>query len=208
MAARQFVQQLEDQRRDELIRATYHEVAEKGYSAVTLQDIATRAGLSKGATLYYFASKEDLFLAALEWMVEQNHARIEQAVNAVDNAIEKVRAAINIIFANAQQSRQFFLAYCDFVSIGTRNNRFHDLNARFYHGCTCVDRRIIELGIETGVFRKVNLDDASSMSRALIDGLMLQWFFYSDGTFEEYRRRCERIILDYLTFSTTEPVSS
>ena len=166
MAARQFVQQLEDQRRDELIRATYHEVAEKGYSAVTLQDIATRAGLSKGATLYYFASKEDLFLAALEWMVEQNHARIEQAVNAVDNAIEKVRAAINIIFANAQQSRQFFLAYCDFVSIGTRNKRFHDLNARFYHGCTRVDRRIIELGIETGVFRKVNLDDASSMSRA------------------------------------------
>ncbi|MFZ4793100.1 MAG: TetR/AcrR family transcriptional regulator [Blastocatellia bacterium] len=208
MAARQFVQQLEDQRRDELIRATYHEVAEKGYSAVTLQDIATRAGLSKGATLYYFASKEDLFLAALEWMVEQNHARIEQAVNAVDNAIEKVRAAINIIFANAQQSRQFFLAYCDFVSIGTRNKRFHDLNARFYHGCTRVDRRIIELGIETGVFRKVNLDDASSMSRALIDGLMLQWFFSSDGTFEEYRRRCERIILDYLTFSTTEPVSS
>jgi AcrR family transcriptional regulator len=208
MAARQFVQQLEDQRRDELIRATYHEVAEKGYSAVTLQDIATRAGLSKGATLYYFASKEDLFLAALEWMVEQNHARIEQSVNAVDNAIEKVRAAINIIFANAQQSRQFFLAYCDFVSIGTRNKRFHDLNARFYHGCTHVDRRIIELGIETGVFRKVNLDDASSMSRALIDGLMLQWFFSSDGTFEEYRRRCERIILDYLTFSTTEPVSS
>lgn len=208
MAARQFVQQLEDQRRDELIRATYHEVAEKGYSAVTLQDIATRAGLSKGATLYYFASKEDLFHAALEWMVEQNHARIEQAVNAVDDAIEKVRAAINIIFANAQQSRQFFLAYCDFVSIGTRNKRFHDLNARFYHGCTRVDRRIIELGIETGVFRKVNLDDASSMSRALIDGLMLQWFFSSDGTFEEYRRRCERIILDYLTFSTTEPVSS
>jgi AcrR family transcriptional regulator len=208
MAARQFVQQLDDQRRDELIRATYHEVAEKGYSAVTLQDIATRAGLSKGATLYYFASKEDLFLAALEWMVEQNHARIEQAVNAVDNAIEKVRAAINIIFANAQQSRQFFLAYCDFVSIGTRNKRFHDLNARFYHDCTRVDRRIIELGIETGVFRKVNLDDASSMSRALIDGLMLQWFFSSDGTFEEYRCRCERIILNYLTFSTTEPVSS
>jgi hypothetical protein len=46
------------------------------------------------------------------------------------------------------------------------------------------------------------------MSRALIDGLMLQWFFSSDGTFEEYRCRCERIILNYLTFSTTEPVSS
>lgn len=198
MAARQFVQQLEDQRRDELVRATYLEVAEKGYSAVTLQDIANRAGVSKGATLYYFATKEELFLGALEWMVDQNHARIRQAVEAVENAVEKVRAAIGAIFANAQQSRQFFLAYSDFVSIGTRNQRFHDLNARFYQGCTCLDREIIRLGISTGVFRQVDLEDASSMSRALIDGLMLQWFFSADGTFDEYRRRCERIILDYL----------
>ena len=43
MAAKQFVQEYEDQRRDELIKATYLEVAEKGYSAVTLQDIAIDA---------------------------------------------------------------------------------------------------------------------------------------------------------------------
>ncbi len=199
MAAKQFIQELEEQRRDELIRATYHEVAEKGYSAVTLQDIATRAGVSKGSTLYYFASKEDLFLAALEWMVVHNHARIRRAVEAVDDPVEKVRAAIASIFANAQESRQFFLAYSDFVSIGARNKRFHDLNARFYHGCSGIDREIIELGVSTGAFRSVSIDDASSMSRALIDGLMMQWFFSSEITFEEYRRRCERIILDYLT---------
>jgi len=37
------------------------------------------------------------------------------------------------------------------------------------------------------------------MMRALVDGLMLQWFFSSEGTFDDYRRRCERIVLDYLT---------
>lgn len=203
MAAKQFVQQYEDQRREELIKATYEEVAEKGYSAVTLQDIATRAGVSKGSTLYYFASKEDLFLGALEWMIDQNHARIRQAVEAVSDPVEKVKAAIRTIFANAQESRQFFLAYTDFVSIGTRNKRFHDLNARFYHGCTCLDREIIEYGVRTGAFRQVNMEDASSMTRALIDGLMLQWFFSSEITFDEYRRRCERIILDYLTGGST-----
>lgn len=61
MAAKQFDQEYEDQRREELINATYLEVAEKGYSAVTLQDIAKRAGVSKGSTLYYFATKEDCF---------------------------------------------------------------------------------------------------------------------------------------------------
>ncbi|HEX5082188.1 MAG TPA: TetR/AcrR family transcriptional regulator [Blastocatellia bacterium] len=199
MAAKQFVQEYEDQRREELIKATYYEVAEKGYSAVTLQDIARRAGVSKGSTLYYFATKEDLFLGALEWMVNQFDIRNGQAIANVEDPVEKVKALIGTIFANAQESRQFFLAYSDFVSIGTRNKRFHDLNARFYDGCCGHNREVIEAGIRTGVFRQIDVEEAGAMMRALVDGLMLQWFFSSEGTFDDYRRRCERIILDYLT---------
>ncbi|HEY8461958.1 MAG TPA: TetR/AcrR family transcriptional regulator [Blastocatellia bacterium] len=199
MAAKQFVQEYEDQRREELIKATYYEVAEKGYSAVTLQDIAKRAGVSKGSTLYYFATKEDLFLGALEWMINQFDIRIDQAIAGVEDPIEKVRALIGTIFANAQESRQFFLAYSDFVSIGTRNKRFHDLNAKFYGGCCSHNREVIEAGMRAGVFRQVDVEETSAMMRALVDGFMLQWFFSSEGTFDDYRRRCERIILDYLT---------
>ncbi len=199
MAAKQFVQEYEDQRREELIKATYYEVAEKGYSAVTLQDIAKRAGVSKGSTLYYFATKEDLFLGALEWMIRQFDIRNGEAIAKVEDPIEKVKALIESIFGSAQESRQFFLAYSDFVSIGTRNKRFHDLNAKFYDGCCGHNREIIEVGIKTGVFRQLDVEEASAMMRALVDGLMLQWFFSSEGTFDDYRRRCERIVLDYLT---------
>jgi AcrR family transcriptional regulator len=199
MAAKQFVQEYEDQRREELIKATYLEVAEKGYSAVTLQDIAKRAGVSKGSTLYYFATKEDLFLGALEWLVERLHKRMHEAIASVDDPVEKVKAALNTVFTNAQESRQFFMAYTDFISIGTRNKRFHEFNAKFYHGCFACDREIIETGINTGAFRKVDIDEACSMMRALVDGMMLQWFFSSEATFDDYRRRCERIVLDYLS---------
>jgi AcrR family transcriptional regulator len=199
MAAKQFIQEYEDQRREELIKATYLEVAEKGYSAVTLQDIAKRAGVSKGSTLYYFATKEDLFLGALEWLVERLHKRLHEAILEVEDPVEKVRAALRTVFISAHESRQFFMAYTDFISIGTRNNRFHEFNAKFYHGCFELDREIVEAGVETGVFRQVNVEDACSMMRALVDGLMLQWFFSSDGTFDDYHRRCERIVLDYLT---------
>ena len=203
MAAKQFVQDYEDQRRQELIKATYYEVAEKGYSAVTLQDIAKRAGVSKGSTLYYFATKEDLFLGALEWIINEVHERIHYAISKAPDPIGKMKAVIGVVFGNAQESRQFFLAYSDFISIGTRNHRFHDLNAKFYEGCCGHDRDIIELGIKTGAFRFVDIDDASSMVRALIDGMMMQWFFSSQGTFDDYRRRCERIVLDYLTGGQT-----
>ncbi len=199
MAAKQFVQQYEDQRREELIKATYLEVAEKGYSAVTLQDIAKRAGVSKGSTLYYFSTKEDLFLGALEWLVGRLHQRMHEAISTNDDPVERVKAVLNTVFANAQESRQFFMAYTDFISIGTRNNRFHEFNAKFYHGCCEIDREIVESGVASGAFRQVNVEDACSMMRALVDGLMLQWFFSSEGTLDDYRRRCERIILEYLT---------
>ncbi len=207
MAAKQFVQEYEDNRREELIKATYVEVAEKGYSVVTLQDIARRAGVSKGSTLYYFATKEDLFLGALEWMVEKMHGRMAEAVAAVEDPVEKVKAIIRVIFANAQESRQFFLAYSDFISIGTRNTRFHELNTKFYHGCCGHNREVLEAGIKAGAFRPLDIEETSSMMRALVDGMMLQWFFSSEVTFEEYRRRCERIVLDYLTCGQVQAVS-
>ena len=47
------------ERRLALLKAAFREVAEKGFSEVTLDDIARRAGVSKGVTLYHFESKED-----------------------------------------------------------------------------------------------------------------------------------------------------
>jgi AcrR family transcriptional regulator len=204
MAAKQAVQGYEDQRREELIRATYLEVAEKGYSAVTLQDIAKRAGVSKGATLYYFATKEDLFLGALEWLVAHIHGRIHVAIEQAQEPIAKLQAMLGTIFCSAQEARQFFLAYTDFISIGIRNKRFHDLNAKFYQGCACHNQEIILAGIEAGVFRPVNVDDACSMMRALVDGLMMQWFFAAEMTFDDCHRRALRVVLEYLTGKTVE----
>src|SRR5262245_31791258 len=109
MAMRQSIAVHEDQRREALIQATYLEVAEKGYSAVTLQDIANRAGVSKGATLYYFASKEELFLGALEWMVRRHDSICKQAIENAPNPVEKLKALIGAIFGNPQEARQFLL---------------------------------------------------------------------------------------------------
>jgi AcrR family transcriptional regulator len=47
-----------------LLDAAEHVFAEKGFIPATLDDIAKAAGYSKGAIYKYFATKEDLFLAA------------------------------------------------------------------------------------------------------------------------------------------------
>src|SRR5262245_66536345 len=117
-------------------------------------------------------------MGALEWMINQFNIRIGQAIDNVEDPVEKVGALIGTIFANAQESRQFFLAYSDFVSIGTRNKRFHDLNAKFYDGCCGQNREVIEAGMKNGVFRQMDVVEENGMKRALVGGLMIQLLLF------------------------------
>src|SRR5512141_1872780 len=88
----------EAERRLMLLKAAFREVAEKGFSDVTLEDIAARAAVSKGVTLYYFSSKEDLFRELFGWLIDSIHQRMREAVASTDDPVEKVRALVALIF--------------------------------------------------------------------------------------------------------------
>ena len=64
-------------RPDEIIAAAMAIFADKGFAAARLDDIAARAGVSKGALYLYFATKEDIFRAVIEHGVAPNLGRIQ-----------------------------------------------------------------------------------------------------------------------------------
>jgi AcrR family transcriptional regulator len=191
----------EAERRLLLLKAAFREVAEKGFSHVTLEDIALRAGVSKGVTLYYFSSKEDLFLELFSWLIASIHQRMREAVASVADPIAKVRALVALIFPSPSKNRAFFRAYVDFCGLAARREPFRVIDERFYAGCREVDRGIVEEGIRLGVFLARDPAESASTLRAIFDGLMLQWLAEKDPeeSFGKYRDRCERELLHYLT---------
>lgn len=52
--------------REKLLQAALRLIREKGYSATTVDDLCTAAGVTKGAFFHHFATKEDLGVAAAE----------------------------------------------------------------------------------------------------------------------------------------------
>src|SRR6266487_5053915 len=114
----------EAERRLNLLKAAFREVAEKGFSEVRLEDIARRAGVSKGVTLYYFSSKEDLFRELFGWLIDSIHERMREAVAAVEDPVEKVRALVALIFPSPSKNRAFFRAYVDFCGLASRRESF------------------------------------------------------------------------------------
>ena len=190
----------EPERRLTLLKAAFREVAEKGFSEVTLDDIARRAGVSKGVTLYYFDSKEDLFRELFSWLIDSIHGRMREAVAREKDPVEKVRALVALIFPSPSKNRAFFRAFVDFCGLAARREPFREVNERFYAGCREIDGGIVEDGMRRGVFVLRDPKEAGSTMRAMFDGLMMQWLSEKDpeATFGAYRERCERELLHYL----------
>lgn len=74
-----------EQTRAALLDAAGQLVRERGISA-TLDDVARRAGVSKGGLLYHFASKQELLLAMAHDWLEQFRVTVLAAVDPDDDA--------------------------------------------------------------------------------------------------------------------------
>jgi AcrR family transcriptional regulator len=55
-----------DQTRDRIVDAAYRALVKRGYHETSMKDIAAEAGVAPGLAHYYFETKEDLLVAAIE----------------------------------------------------------------------------------------------------------------------------------------------
>ena len=68
-----------DARPAEIVTAAFQVFSEKGFAAARLDEIAARAGVSKGALYLYFSDKEALFRAVVRDAVAPNVAALTEA---------------------------------------------------------------------------------------------------------------------------------
>ena len=68
----------------EICTAALEVFAEKGFAAARLDEIARRAGVSKGTLYLYFKDKEDLFRAVVRDAIAPNIAAITSAISSLD----------------------------------------------------------------------------------------------------------------------------
>ncbi|MBT3218269.1 MAG: TetR/AcrR family transcriptional regulator [Proteobacteria bacterium] len=160
----------ETERRKQILRAARAVFIQKGYLAARVEDVAKRAGLSKGAVYFYFSSKRDLFLA----LVQEEH---ENTYSFLDQAEEDIRpAGVKLVdlgqkylnyFAGLKSPPRFFMMMCE---QGIRDEEIREevqaVHQRFVDACT----RIVAQGIAEGTFRDLNPLSVARMLKAMIDG--------------------------------------
>ncbi|WP_062234668.1 TetR/AcrR family transcriptional regulator [Fictibacillus sp. FJAT-27399] len=199
-----------EERRKQILRAAFTAVSDKGFDSVTLQDIADYADVSKGVTSYYFDNKKDVFCHLLEWVTAKIFQNEYSAISKEQTALEKLRAYIDAVFVNPNDNRKFYRVYLEFLAQANHNAEFRKINDQFYENCWSIGREIIEIGQKEGIFAKVDINTASYMIRALIDGSLIQWLMRNnDDLHEFYRENCFQTVTSYLTnksFESDQPL--
>ncbi|MFL1430466.1 MULTISPECIES: TetR/AcrR family transcriptional regulator [unclassified Nocardiopsis] len=71
------------QRRAQIAEAVCALIADRGLEAVSLRDVATRAGVSMGRVQHYFHTKDDMLRFALEYVGEHDAAGVHEQLAAL-----------------------------------------------------------------------------------------------------------------------------
>lgn len=79
--------------RQRLMEATIDCLVELGWTGTTTTEVARRAGVSRGAMLHHFPSKQELVLAAVEHLADRRAAEAELDVDGL-TGVKRVRAVL------------------------------------------------------------------------------------------------------------------
>jgi TetR/AcrR family transcriptional repressor of nem operon len=93
-----------EQRRADLLAASKALFLEKGVAATSLDEITSRAGVSKGLFYLYFRSKDDLLAALQDQFSARLADRIRAATDLAGDWPDKLDACVQAIFDSYQES--------------------------------------------------------------------------------------------------------
>ena len=81
-------------RRQSIVQAAARLFAKIGFKDCEMQRVASRLGIAKGTLYLYFASKEELFNACVDWEMQQMQATLAAATEGVMDPFDRIAKAI------------------------------------------------------------------------------------------------------------------
>jgi AcrR family transcriptional regulator len=147
-----------DARPGEILAAALACFTERGFAATRLEDVAARAGVTKGTLYLYFANKEELFKAVVRQTIVANIVRAEEFIA---ESAEPAPVLLERVLQRWSETITTPAGAIPKLVIAEAGN-FPDL-ARFYleevtHRGQRLFRRLLRGGIKRGEFRPVDVD--------------------------------------------------
>ena len=156
-----------DARPEEIITAALEVFADRGFAATKLEDIARRAGVTKGTIYLYFENKEALFKALIRQTIVPVIAQGEELAKSFPGSARE-------LFERLVREYWRLVGETSLVGIPklmmAEANNFPELARFYYEEVVTRGHRlmagVLERGIKAGEFRPVNVAVATKLAMA------------------------------------------
>lgn len=167
----------------QIVRETVRLIAEHGFHAVRVSDIAAACGTSTAAIHYHFPGRDELLEAAVRWCMDEDTARRAAGAHACADAHAELLRLIALQTPRTTQQRRQWLVWLDLWAEAARSTAVGRLHAHFYRQWRSTLADVLRRGRAQGVFRPdVDPDRAALQLAALIDGLATQVLATAPGS--------------------------
>ncbi|HEY2833050.1 MAG TPA: TetR/AcrR family transcriptional regulator [Sporichthyaceae bacterium] len=187
-------------RREQFVSAAREAAAQRGYRALTVDDVCAAAGLSKGAFYAYFAAKQDLLSA----MLEAEIAEVDTVLSALERSdtsqLDRVRSYLQSMVVRGQDPAEEQLR----AEVWSRVAEDPQLAARLAEEVRSRRVRLAafaEAGARDGEMVRVPANAFGAILVALVDGLLLHHSVDPAGFRWENVRKVVDILLDRLSLA-------
>ncbi len=145
----------------ELLDAALDLFVEKGFSATRVEEVAARAGVSKGTLFLYFQSKEDLFKAVVRENIANQFPTWQAEFNTfAGTSADMLRYALSSWWERIGNTRASGITKL----VMSEAQNFPEIAAFYQEEVikpgNAMIRRILKRGVASGEFRTMDLDQA------------------------------------------------
>lgn len=158
----------------QIMRETVRLIAERGFHAVRVSDIATACETSTAAIHYHFPGRAELLEAAVRWCMDRDTEHRAARIAEAHDAAEELRQLIELQTPRTGQQRRQWLVWVDLWAQAARSTAVGRLHTDYYRQWRTTVAEVIRRGVEQGVFREVDAESSALHLTALIDGLASQ----------------------------------
>ncbi len=122
--------------REEILERCFNIFSKKGYSNVSIREIADEAGVSTGTLYHYFNNKENILEELFLHIRRKNFARYRESVECVEKVDDRIKIITEFWKEQIEEYRNLVMLAIDYFRTKApkkKNRVFHDFTNFYLH---------------------------------------------------------------------------
>ena len=163
-----------DARRDQMLVASAHLIAERGFSETRIADVAERVGASPALVIYYFGTKDSLLTEALRWSERAFYAAVEEMLRQTPSLGSRIENLVEACLPESKDVPDDWGLWFDLWAQAFRHPGVKKDRAELDQQWRDLVSRVVAAGVEAGEIEPLDIEGFTVMWAALLDGLVVQ----------------------------------